>query len=333
MASASSTPKGVSIIIAPFHTGDRLRRVSRGPHRILKTGLVDALSSTGIEAIGLVGIERVDNFEGEIGRMFEVKRRIATAVRMQWQTIAFCWLLQVNATPPLVCTQASMQTWTSSRFDAHPDFDTPDNCSSGYSDGQGVATLVGQCWRRLTYTISEFYPLSLNRLIYCGIRDFEPGHREKVEVLNVRAVYGGADHGGHYAQELCNSLNDQYRGGLAHVHLDLDMLETSVRIGNEYATAGGLDVDQLHSCLVEVVRARQPVSMTIASLNPDGQGIVAIANAAIAITKLVVPAAFGISEYTSSNTVYQLPFFIRCFYAACALTLLMTSLRLRGLPL
>ena len=104
----------------------------------------------------------VDAAEGEIGRSFEVMRRIAADVAATVRSGHFPLVLAGNC-------NASVGTYAGTGdaaaglvwFDAHPDFNTPDEMTGGYFDGMGVATLAGQCWHRLAATVPGFRPLDL----------------------------------------------------------------------------------------------------------------------------------------------------------------------------
>jgi len=172
-------------------------------------------------------------------------------------------------------------------FDAHPDFNTPDELTGGYFDGMGVATLAGQCWHKLAASISGHRPLDLSRFVYCGIRDFEPGQREKVEAYGVRAIYGGSDSDKHgdYADALDSCLVDFPAHAL--VHIDLDCLDTSVGHANSYAASGGLSSAELNACLRRVADRTSPVAMTIASFDPACPGSDAIAAAGVEAARTI----------------------------------------------
>ena len=60
----------ITVILSPYHTGLRDHRVGDGPNRIMLRGIVKNLQDLGI-AVETTEIERVDDFEGEIGRTFE----------------------------------------------------------------------------------------------------------------------------------------------------------------------------------------------------------------------------------------------------------------------
>lgn len=276
------------MVLAPFHAGTRGDRIGNGPLRLLQKGLVDALRDDGAD-VGLVEIGPVDPRDGEIGRSFEVMRQVAVAVADARRRKRFPLVLAGNCNAS-VGTYAGLGdpgigvVW----FDAHPDFNTPDEATGGYFDGMGVAILAGRCWHRLAASVPGFRPLPLDRLLYCGLRDFEPGQREQVERHGIRAILGGTTPVD-FAWELDRALAGM--PGRALMHLDLDCLDTAVGRANDYAAPGGLGTGDLQNCLLRLGMQIVPAGMTIASFDPDQPGSNAIADAAIAAARAVVTAA------------------------------------------
>ena len=85
----------ITIIFSPYHVGLRDHRVGNGPHRILSLGLTKELKNMGI-LIKTTEIEPVDDFEGEIGRSFEIMRRISKAVTTAVSNNSFPLILSGN---------------------------------------------------------------------------------------------------------------------------------------------------------------------------------------------------------------------------------------------
>lgn len=85
---------------------------------------------------------------------------------------------------------------------------------------------------------------------------------------SARVVYGSTTGRVKYAGRLSEVL---YRMGQRHclVHIDVDRLDTSIGLANEYAAPGGLDESDLLHCLNVIFAKRIPVALTVASLNPD----------------------------------------------------------------
>lgn len=280
----------VRIVTAPYHAGAFNQRVGAGPTRLLDDGLEAALRGEGHD-VSVAVVPPVDEFEGEIGRTFEVKRRIARAVAEARAGGAFPLVLSGNCNSEVgvwsgMAAPDAGLVW----FDAHPDFDTPDEHRSGYLDGMGVATLAGQCWRGLAATIPGFRPFDPRRLLYCGIRDFGPGQLEKVHAFGIPAVIGSKETDTDYAAGL-DALLETVSFSEALYHLDVDCLDTSVGIANEYAAAGGLSEEELQACLARACAAVRPLSLTIASFNPFLEGAERISAAAIAAAVRVVGAS------------------------------------------
>ena len=271
----------IEIILAPFHAGAASVRVGRGPERLMREGLAERLEAHGAR-VAVTAIEPVDSFEGEIGRSFEVKRRVARAAAAARAAGRFPLVLagNCNTTVGVVAGLGRPEAdvvW----FDAHPDFDTPDEATSGYFDGMGVATLTGQCWRGLAATIPGFQPIEAEQIVYCGIRDFEHGQDEKVRASGAAAVFCSASEPTDFAAELSRVLRGR-RSGEAVVHLDLDCLDTGVGHANEYAAPGGLGAEQLRACMDVVREHVRPLSLTVASFNPDLEGGDRVAAAGVA---------------------------------------------------
>jgi arginase len=115
--------RGITIIFSPYHVGLRDHRVGNGPHRIRSTGLVQKLESLGV-SVNFIEIEPVDNFEGEIGRSFEVMRRISTAVKDTLSKNSFPLILSGNcmASAAVACGLQERDLGFI-YFDAHDDLD------------------------------------------------------------------------------------------------------------------------------------------------------------------------------------------------------------------
>jgi arginase len=280
----------VDIHVVPFHAGMAGCEVANGPHRLIAAGLVAALGAPQ-RAVSVTGIDPGEQADGEIGRSFELMRRVARAVAESRLAGHFPLILAGNCNTS-VGVHAGLDeaglgvVW----FDAHPDFSTPDEVTGGYFDGMAVATLAGHCWHRLTRAIPGHRPIDLSRFVYCGIRDFEPGQREKVEAHGIRAVYGGgAVPLPDFAARLDHCLESVPPRAL--IHLDLDCLDISVGKANRFAAPGGLTADDLMACIAAVVRRTRPAALTVASFDPSCEGSEAIAAVAVRAAVMVAEAA------------------------------------------
>lgn len=275
--------QSVTIIFSPYHVGLRDHRVGNGPHRIRSCGVIRELERLGI-AVKLTEVEPVDDFEGEIGRSFEVMRRISKAVSDTVADNSFPLILSGNcmATAAAACGLQQKDVGFV-YFDAHDDLDSPDVNENGYFDAMGLSMLRGESWKRLMGTVPGFKPVDLSRFVYCGLRDQTPLQRQRVIDSGMRAVWGSTERQVDYAAELKSQLQERnYSPAL--VHLDLDVLDESYGKVNDYPSPGGMFESDLLSCMQLVPELTVPHSLTVCSFDPnagDGDKIAAIAIRAI----------------------------------------------------
>lgn len=172
--------KSLTIIYSPYHVGIADHRVGRGPTRLLPL-LQKQLSSNGYAHLEIDCIHPVDDFEGEIGRSFELLRRHSTAVAKALRSGRFPVVLAGNchtsvgiAAGLAASGKVDMETLDVFWADAHADLQTPDDNTSGYLDSMGCATLAGMCWQALAATVEGHKAFDLHKVTFIGARDIEP---------------------------------------------------------------------------------------------------------------------------------------------------------------
>lgn len=264
--------KEISVIVCPFHVGILNHRVGNGPRRLLPQ-LQKNLNDLGYRVTVTI-LEPVDDQEGEIGRSFELLRKISLAVTQAVAHGSFPLILAGNCHSTVsVCAGlraagVDLDNLDIFWMDAHPDAQTPDDNRSGYLDSMGTAMLAGLTWKALMATIQGHSPVPLSQLTFIGIRDLQPGENERIRDGGSTVVYGKANQHVDFARELGKIIDRLPAKRRAVCHLDLDVIDTSVGHANEYAVPGGLLAHDLGECL-QLLAARDPVSLTVASFNPD----------------------------------------------------------------
>jgi arginase len=278
----------VEIILAPFHGGMRGYNVGGGPLRLMEMGLAERLNAAA-EDVHVCDLGEIPECEGEVGRAFEVKRRVAGAVSDAVREGRFPVVLAGNCNSE-VGTFAGLGSpdadliW----FDGHTDFYTPDDTTSGYFDSMGAATLVGLCWHALAATVPGFRPLSPRRLVYCGSRNIEVRLVKRIASEGIRMVRGDAHQPPAFAAALDSLLGA--RSAPVLIHLDMDCLNTSEGQANEYAEPGGLSGKDLLDCFDHVLARSSPRALTVASYDPGQPGADRIGLIAIEAVERVVSA-------------------------------------------
>lgn len=198
-----------------------------GPDALLAGGVADAR----VERVG-----QVDESRPEIARTVQVDRRLAERVAEGVGRGAFPLVVAGECNSCLgtvagVGAEGLGVLW----LDAHADFDTPDDNLSGFFDVMALSALAGRCWPALTATIPGFRPVDEARVTLVGARDLEPYQRASLAASAVRTPAA-----------------DRVEGALAglgverlYLHVDLDVLDPSEGVANEYAAPGGLSVEDV----------------------------------------------------------------------------------------
>ncbi|KAH0425018.1 arginase [Colletotrichum camelliae] len=274
---AKATLRSLSLIISPYHVGLRDQEPGAGPGFLKACGLSKSLSNLGLP-IREIYVEPVDQFEGEIGRSFEIVRRTAKLVAQERQRDAFPIVLAGNCTSAVGVAAGlhAAQNFGDAElgcvwFDAHDDFNTPDTVMSGYFDSMPIAMLAGQCWKGMLETVPGHRALSLDRLVHVGMRDVNHSERARVEEAGFDVVWGDTEKKVDFEAELSTVLRrKQLRPTM--VHFDVDSLDVSVGKANRFAAPGGLLEPDIVGCFREISRATDPVSLTVASFDLTYEG-------------------------------------------------------------
>jgi arginase len=271
------------ILSLPYHEGQPRVGMGLGPDELLaRHGLRDELERRGF----LVSGEEIPEPGAgtAIARTIELDRRLAARVRAASEQYAFPLVLAGNCASCLGTVAGLDQerlgvVW----FDGHADFDTPDDNLSGFFDVMALAMLTGAGWDALRESIPGFRPVDEQDVVLVGVRDLEPYQRERLEASAVNVVAGAPRMGQIAAaiDDLSRRVRDVY------LHVDLDVLDTSVGRANEHAAAGGLSLETLTEA---VTLAGEWLEVRAAALtaydpafDPDGDvGRAAVAVAAAA---------------------------------------------------
>ncbi|PHH85312.1 hypothetical protein CDD83_612 [Cordyceps sp. RAO-2017] len=271
----------ITIIIAPYHVGLYDHRVGGGPLRILSHGVARELEK--FAPVSYVNIGPVDGFEGEIGRTFEIMRRISAAVSKAVANDSFPLVLSGNCHGSAATVAGLRKShpdlgvlW----LDAHDDLDTPSTHENGYLDAMSASMMTGTSWHALMKTVPGHEPLDTERLVFCGLRDVSELQRQTVEEAGVDVVWGNAGRKVDFSSELVKVL-DRKKFRATHVHLDLDVLDESLGRVNDFPSPGGFLPQDLMDIMGVVPTKTDPTSLVVCSFDPRLEGGDTVASLAV----------------------------------------------------
>jgi arginase len=258
----------IQLLLVPYDTARRGWRSGAGPEHLLRAGLATHLQSRGHSVSDIRVIEAdLDQPPAEIGTGFELIRRVAVAVRAVRTAGRFPVILSGN------CNSAvgTLSGLTPARraifwFDAHGDCNTPDTTASGFLDGTGLATALGQCWHQLTSTVPGYRPVEPEATFLLGARDLDPPEAALVGRLAITVV-PATQIPGRIPELLAQA---RLEDALGYVHVDLDVLDPAgVGQANSLPVPGGLSVEQL-TAAIAAIQARIPLgAAALASYAPE----------------------------------------------------------------
>jgi arginase len=242
-----------------------------------------------VEGLMAQRVAPVEESLPEVARIFELNRRLARHVAEARRSGAFPLVLGGNCVSCLGSTAGVRDdrdlgvVW----LDAHADFDTPEDNLSGFTDVMGLSVLTGGCWRALRDTIAGFRAVQEDHVVLVGTRDLEDYQRARLAASRMTVVGGSLD-----SSELLGALDGlRQRVERVYLHVDLDVLDTSVGHANQYAAVGGPNVGGVLDVITEAFgRFDVPVA-ALTAYDPrfDDKGGIAAAARAISrhIARLV----------------------------------------------
>jgi len=268
----------IQLLAVPYDSGNRGARMGAGPEALIEAGLPDALRKQGHRVHLKIAELPGDSWHAEIQTSFELMRMLSAAVREARESNRLPIVLAGNCNTA-VGTVAGLgaDTIGVAWFDAHADFNTPETTTSGFLDGTAVAILTGRCWTQLAATVPGFEPIPDERVCLIGTRDIDSLEGGLLDQSSVRLVA---------PRKLRSSLRQALRSTNEHVdrvyiHIDLDVLDSTVAFANKFAVSGGLTLEDVEYALTQIAETSHVVGIALTAYDPSADAHGAAASAAI----------------------------------------------------
>lgn len=238
-----------SIVEVPFHLGVEGIAVGKGPERLLRSGADNILAHHSIPA-PVTHVRMRDLRSRGLDAVLDINRMQRYAVKgaVEQETIPVVLAGNCNSCLGTLAglPEARMGVvW----FDRHADFQTPDTSPSGNLEGMSLAIASGHCHNDLRERIGMMDAIREENIVLAGVRDIEPGERERLEASWV-SVHAADSLG------LLPVALDQLRERVdaVYMHIDTDFL-------------GGVERPEM---LIRLVRETLPVAAVgVTNYNPE----------------------------------------------------------------
>ena len=130
-------------------------------------------------------------------------------------------------------------------------FNEPATTISGYIDGMGVAILTGSAWQGMLATVPGASPVPESRVVLAGARDLDPPEEARLAASQIVHLRADRLRSPSAVVEAVHRITPGVTG--LYIHLDLDVLDSSVAPVNVYHSANGPDADQLNALVATLI--------------------------------------------------------------------------------
>jgi arginase len=268
----------IQLLAVPYDSGQRGARMGAGPEALLDAGLAETLRAAGHQVFVKIAELPAGTWLAEIQTGFELMRMLSAAVSEAREAGRLPVVLAGNCNTA-VGTIAGLgaDSVAVAWFDAHADFNTPETTTSGFLDGTAVAIINGRCWTQLTATVPGFAPIADDRICLIGTRDIDSLESALLEESSV-AVVGPRNLRSDLPRRLQAMSEHADR---AYVHLDLDVLDSSVASANSFAVSDGLTLDDARYAISTIAKNFYIAGITLSAFDPAADIAGTAARAAI----------------------------------------------------
>jgi len=262
--------KHLSLITVPYDASHFNKRMGAGPLYLINQGLVENLQNKGYEVdYGCIRLE--EEFPAEIATTIKLLHEIKIAVTSAINNNSFPIVLSGNCCATVgVVNGLNEDKAAVLWFDAHGDCETPETTVTGFLDGMGLSMLMHCCWENLLQFNDLRRRANGNEVILVGARDLSISEEEFIKSNNVQHITVDNIRDSKYnaIKDSCDILKQAGMTKL-HLHVDVDVLDTTEGTANSYAVENGLSKRELFESIRLCKKQIEISSLTVASYDPN----------------------------------------------------------------
>lgn len=271
--------KEIRIIGAPFDMGASLLGSRLGPEAMRIEGLNEKLENLGfvIEDSGNLDIknayksvyeDNLKNFE----LVKDASEKLSKKVYETFQDDKFPLILGGDHSLVLGSAKAILKNCGNPGiiyFDAHADINTEATSPSGNIHGMPISFLMGKGNEVLRKVGDTENLLKPENIVYIGLRDVDPGEREIIKKLNIKAfTMEDIDKYG-IEKVMTESINHITKNAdNIHISFDVDCLDPEIAPGTGVKVEGGMNLREAKTALRMISHIEKIVSVELVEVNP-----------------------------------------------------------------
>jgi arginase len=253
----------IGVIGIPYNTGSKGLSIEKGAEALRNAGIVDALRRFS-EVVDFgdinVNLPPPDHSNSRLLNPDQVEvlcRALATKVKAIIDTGCLPFIIGGDCSMLMGIVEGlrSLELRLGIVYmDAHGDFNTPETTPSGIIGGMDVAIVAGRGSKKLAAMFGHSPLLPEENIVLYGVRDLDPLEAKALAESKVR-VYPrekikaqGAEKA---AEEILRYLKSKC--GCLYLHIDLDVLDTSVFSAQGLPVPDGLSKEEFQSTLKVLV--------------------------------------------------------------------------------
>jgi arginase len=256
----------IRLLVVPYELGRLRDGVGAGPERLLEHGAADALAARGA-AVETTVIELEEPDDNEVDTSFAVIGRLAEAVRGARDAGEFPVVLSGSCLAAVgvvagLGEAAPGVVW----FDAHGDFNEPQTSVYGYLDGMGMAILVGDAWQGLAAQIPGTLPIPESAVVLAGARALDEPELPRLEASAINHLTAASLADPATVVGAVAAIEPNPSG--IYLHVDLDVLNSSVARVNRYAATDGISAAELEASVRALLADERVRAISLTAYEP-----------------------------------------------------------------
>jgi arginase len=262
-----TTFSSIAVIGVPYNQDHVRVGMGLAPEALLAAGLRETITSAGWP-LGEVTLVELPDYEApREARIGALMALVGAAIRTARAADSFPLVVGGDCLTALgaITGLGGGATTGIAWVDAHGDFNTPATTLSGYLGGMPLACVVGRGLTELRLGAGLHEAIPETNAVLFDARDLDPPEAEALhasQVLHIPSADLTNEDG------LAPALARLAQIEQLDLHIDIDVLDSSIAAAVDFPTSGGLTIVQLQTLATKIVQLGNLACATLTAVNP-----------------------------------------------------------------